>query len=114
MCLDEKNYQVISHTLPRIRTETQNDTFIFAFYNNPLYYFLADKQNPTKYIDFNISIEKKEERAVIEELRQSKVRSIITRFPPLNSQSQIIAGYIEKNYIPTQTVYEFTVWNYRF
>lgn len=113
MCVDPKNYEVIAQTVTSIEKENQKETFIFAFYNNPIYYFLTQKNNPTHFIDFNVVIGQKQELNVINELSRKKVRSIITRFPPQNNQSKIITSYIIKNYVPVHSTYEFTVWKYR-
>lgn len=110
ICIDEKNYAVITQSVALIEKEADKDIYIFAFYNNPIYYFLTQKNNPTSFIDFNVKIGKKEELRVINELGHKKVRVIITRFPPQNNQSKIISEYIEKNYRQTYSVYEFTVW----
>jgi hypothetical protein len=113
MCIDEKNYAVISQTVDLIGKEAQSDRSIFAFYDNPIYYFLTQKNNPTRYIDFNVPVGEKEEQKVINELQQNKTYIIITRFPIPNSQSKIISNFIEKNYIQIKSAYEFTVWKYR-
>ena len=113
MCIDEKNYAVMSQTLASIHKEAAKDTSIFAFYNNPIYYFLTQKNNPTRFIDFNFPGGTKEENNIIGQLHQKKVAIIITRFSPSASQSKIISGYIEKNYLPIKGVYEFTVWKYK-
>jgi len=110
MCIDEKNYAVITQTLASIKKEAVKDTYIFAFYNNPIYYFLTQKNNPTRYFDFNFPVGTKEENNVVKQLRQKKIAIIITRFSLLESQSKIIGAYIEKNYVPIKGVYEFTVW----
>ena len=110
MCVDEKNYTVLSQTVPLIEKEALHDAFIFAFYNNPLYYFLTNKDNPTRFIDFNVLIGKKEERIVVDELKRKKVRVIITRFNPHNNQSHVIINFLEKNYTPIKTVPDFVVW----
>jgi hypothetical protein len=113
ICVDEKNYSIITQTVPLIKKETAKDQFIFAFYNNPLYYFLAQRNNPTPFIDFNVMVGKKEELKVIHELLQKKVRIIITRFPPQNSQSMLIGRYIMENYTQIHSIYEFTIWKYK-
>lgn len=110
ICIDEKNYAVITQSVTLIEKEADKDVYIFAFYNNPIYYFLTQKNNPTSFIDFNVKIGKKEELRVINELAHKKVRVIITRFPPQNNQSKTISEHIEKNYRRTYSVYEFTVW----
>ena len=110
ICADDKNYAVIMQTVPLIAKEAVKDTAIFAFYNNPIYFFLTQKNNPTSYIDFNVALSNKDQQTVISKLSHQGVRVIITRFPPRNNPSQLIAGYIEKNYKPIQTAYEFTVW----
>ena len=113
MCIDEKNYAVITQTLASINKEAPKGTYIFAFYNNPIYYFLTQKNNPTRFIDFNFPGGTKEENNIVGQLRQKKVAIIITRFSPSASQSKIISGYIEENYLPIKGVYEFTVWKYK-
>jgi len=110
ICADDKNYAIIMQTVPLIEKEAAKDSSIFAFYNNPIYFFLAHKNNPTRYIDFNVALTKKEQQTVISELSQHKVSVIVTRFPPSFNPSKIIAGYIEKQYEPIQVVYELTVW----
>lgn len=111
MCIDEKNYAIVTQTIPLIEKKTANNSFIFAFYNNPIYYFLTNKNNPTRYIDFNVLIGKKEEQKVVAKLKGKKITTIITRFPPSNNQSTIIVRYIERNFIPIKDIYEFTVWS---
>jgi len=113
MCIDGKNEAVITQTLVSIEKVAKKDTFIFAFYNNPIYYFLTQKNNPTRFIDFNVPVGEKEERKVINELQKKKVKTVVTRFPLHNNKSKIISNYIEKNYSPINTVYEFTVWRYK-
>jgi hypothetical protein len=113
MCIDEKNYAVVTQTLPSIEKEISKDTYIFAFYNNPIYYFLTQRDNPTPFIDFNIAVGKKEELKVIRELSQKKVKVVITRFPPQNNPSTLIGRYIMENYEQIHSVYEFTIWKYK-
>jgi len=113
ICIDEKNKTVINQTLAFVSRETKNDSYIFAFYNDPIYYFLSQKSNPTRYIDFNVNIEKKEEQNVISELKKKKVNVIVTRFSPTSSNSKFITKYIEKNYQQINRVYEFIVWRNR-
>lgn len=109
LCIDAKNYAVITKTEAAIERET-NNPYIFAFYNDPIYYFLARKKNPTRFIDFNLSAGEKEDNEVISKLRTKEVKTIITRFPLTDSKSKIISGYIQKNFMPIQSIYEFTVW----
>lgn len=113
MCIDEKNYAIITQTVLPIQKQTTKNGYIFAFYNNPLYYFLTQRDNPTPFIDFNVVIGKEAELKVIHSLLQKKVVIIITRFPPQNNQSTIINNYIKENYTPLSSVYEFTIWKYR-
>ena len=110
ICMDEKNHNVISQTVPLIEREALHNDSIFAFYNNPIYYFLTDKNNPTRYIDFNVLIGKNEEQRVVSAIQKKNVKIIITRFPPQNNQSKIISAFIEKYYSPIKQTYEFTVW----
>jgi hypothetical protein len=110
LCIDKKNYEVLSNTLATIRKESQGNSYMFAFYNNPIYYFLTQKNNPTPYIDFNLPIGKKGEEDVITAFKAKNVQIIVTRFPLHNNASQSIANYIEKNYTPIDTRYEFIVW----
>lgn len=110
ICVDDKNYAVIVRTVPVIEREAKNNSYIFAFYNNPIYYFLANKNNPSLYLDFNVLISSKEQENVISHIKQKKVAIIITRFPPQNNQSRIVVEFIEKYYVPMQSTYEFTVW----
>ena len=110
MCVDTKNYAVISQTVAVIEKTAVKDNYIFSFYNDPIYYFLTQKNNPTPFIDFTVAIGKKEEQEVVYELQKNNVKILITRFPPKNSQSKIIGGYIKDNYLPISGIYEFTVW----
>lgn len=110
MCIDKKNYEVLSHTLATIRQESQGNSYIFAFYNNPIYYFLTQKNNPTPYIDFNLPVGRKGEEDVVIALESKKVQTIVTRFSLHNSKSNRIVDYIEKRYVPVDTRYEFIVW----
>jgi len=108
MCIDEKNYAVISQTLKSLEKETKKDKYIFSSYHNAIYYFFTQKNNPTRHIE--VPQGTKEEDAVVHALKQKKVSTIITRFPLISSKSKIVSSYIEKNYVPVYSVYEFTVW----
>ena len=73
-------------------------------------YFIAQKNNPTRYINFDIPIGKKEEQYVIDTLEKMRVTCIITRFSLSNSPSKILTHFIETQYHPIQESYEFIVW----
>jgi len=113
MCLDDKNYTIIMQTVPTIEKEAMGDSYIFAFYNNPIYYFITKKNIPTNFINFDVLIGKKEELRVISELKKKKVGVIITRFPPRNVNSPTLVTYLEKNYTPVHEIYEFMIWKKR-
>ena len=110
ICVDLKNYAVISQIVPIAAQASQNDSSIFTFYNDPIYYFLLQKNNPTRYIDFNLPVGEREEQNVIKKLQQENVNVIISRFPLTDSHSKILPTFIEKNYTKLHSVYEFTVW----
>ena len=108
MCIDDKNYSIVSQTLAVMKKETATQAYIFSTYHNAIYYFLAQKKNPTSHIESPHG--SKEEQKVINELKEKKVSIIITRFPMGGNPSKIVAQFIEKNYYPMHGVYEFTVW----
>ena len=110
MCLDDKNNAIITQTLPLIIKSAAHSSSIFTFYNDPIYYFIAQKNNPTRYINFDIPIGKKEEQYVIDTLEKMRVTCIITRFSLSNSPSKILTHFIETQYHPIQESYEFIVW----
>ena len=113
ICIDEKNYAIITESLTNIKKETIKSSSIFAFYNNPIYYFLSQKNNPTRFIDFNLPVGQAEESRIINELQQKKVGIIITRFALPNNQSRLISKFIIKHYKPIKNTYEFTIWKYK-
>ena len=110
ICVDLKNYAVISQIIPIAAQASKNDSSIFTFYNDPIYYFLLQKNNPTRYIDFNLPVGEREEQNVIKKLQEKNVNVIISRFPLTDSHSKILPTFIKKNYTQLHSVYEFTVW----
>ncbi len=110
MCVDGKNKEIISLTLDSLKREVGTDDYIFTFYNNPIHYFIGNKKNPTSHISFDAAVGNRIENEVIGELKNKKVYIVVTRFSPGNSQAKKIGNYIEKNYLPIKTSYEFTVW----
>jgi len=110
MCLDGKNFSVITETLSRAQKETQYDSAIFTYYNDPIFYFLLQKNNPTPYNDFNVAISKDEEEGAIAALEQEKVNIVITRFGISAGQAPRVGNYIISHFTPLQNSFEFVVW----
>jgi hypothetical protein len=86
-------------------TYAKNETFIYFFPNEAAYYFLFDKQNPTRYAIAYFAITTKQRMELISDLEKHKTKFIIYsrntwRVDNINEFIQVpeVVNYIIKNY----------------
>lgn len=107
---DEKYKRVIEVMSKEVQRYTKKDESIFVFYRAPLIYFITNRRNPTKYIDFSPeSLPQKEQKQVIGDLKKSNVLMIITHDLP-SAGNEYIQKYIKSNFRQVKNVYEYGVW----
>lgn len=110
--VDQKFKQVIPEVVSGVLQSTKKSDYIFVFYNAPMFYFLTDRKNPTRYINFSpdFSLGKDREREVIKNLKEKKVNIIVTHERPQNWGNPLISKFIVDNFRKVKEVFEFTVW----
>ena len=110
--VDKKFNTVITEIVGFIEEKSKKDDYIFVFYNASMFYFLTDRQNPTRYINLapDLSLGEEREKEVINNLKEKKVKVIITHERPDSWGNPLITDFILKNYRKQKQIYEFGLW----
>ena len=109
--VDQKFNRVIPEVVGEIKKNSTKNDYIFIFPNAPMFYFLTDRKNPTRYINLPLGLHSPgQEREVVDNLKKKRIRLILTNEPPENSNYHIVSEYILKNYLKKKEFFEFTLW----
>lgn len=109
---NEKYKKALTEIIYIINKKTGKNDYIFVFPHAPIFYFIADRKNPTRHIDtafLKFFSEKQQEKA-INDLKNKSVELILTHWDKKDWGIPIVEDYILKNYAPTYQIYEFTIW----
>ena len=111
--------ETVEKTTDFLMTNLEEDELFFALPYDPLYYYLTDKDSPTRQIIFfdHINIPEEQERTIISELRSHRVRYVLVSSRQNSSEvglgvlgqtyCPLIAQYIRENFVP---VAQFGDW----
>jgi hypothetical protein len=107
--IDQKYMTVISLLQNEIDRYTEKNDYIFSFYRAPLFYFIFDRKNPTRYIHIDpSSIDKTIQTEIIKNLIDKMVKLVIVHdFPP--EKNRILVEYIKNNFKVVKNIFEFEV-----
>ncbi len=109
--VDKKFSQVIPEILTTINEKTKKDDYIFSYFYAPMFYFLADRRNPSRFISLaENSLTANQERQLITRLEKEKVRLIITHQKEAEWSKSLVYAYIKKDFKKTKEIFEFAVW----
>lgn len=110
--VDQKFKTVIPEITDFVEQKTKKGDYSFVFYNASMFNFLTDRQNPTRYINFSpdLSLGEKREREVINNLKEMKVKLIVTHEPPERWGNPLITDFILKKYQKKKDFFEFSLW----
>ena len=109
--VDQKFNRVIPEVVGEIKKNSTKNDYIFIFPNAPIFYFLSDRKNPTKFINLPVGLHTaNQDRRTVKDLKKKRVNLILTNEPPANSKYPAIADYILKNYLIKKQFFEFTLW----
>lgn len=107
---DGKYKRIIEEITKAVEQYTKKEEPIFVFYRAPLVYFITNRKNPTKYIDFSPdSLSRKEQEKLVADLKKSRVRLIITHDLP-SAGNEYIQTFIKTKFRRIRDVYEYGVW----
>ncbi|OGK25854.1 hypothetical protein A3D76_01880 [Candidatus Roizmanbacteria bacterium RIFCSPHIGHO2_02_FULL_37_9b] len=109
--VDQKFNKIIPEVIGEIKKNTTKNDFIFIFPNAPMFYFLSERKNPTRFINLPLGLHSlNQEREVVDNLKNKQVNLILTNEPPVNSSYPVISDYVLKNYLIKKQFFEFTLW----
>ncbi len=110
--VDKKFRVVIPEIVTFVNQNSKKDDYIFVFYNASMFYFLTDRRNPTRYINFSpdMSLGEKREKEIVKNLREKNVKLVITHETPESWGNPLIAKYIVEKFTKKKEIFEFTVW----
>jgi len=109
--VDRKFASAIPQILSGIDQETANDDYIFVFPNAPMFYFLSQKKNPTRFINLPLGLHtSQQEQKVVDDLRKKRVKIILTNELSQSWSYPLVSDYILKNYLKIKEIFEFTLW----
>jgi len=107
MLIPESQANSIKRIVEYIKTHTEPDEYIFDLLNQGMYYFLADRPNPTRFYQIAYAATEEMEREVVADLKEKKPKYILAHldeqapsgFAGGNTDEQvIISEYINANY----------------
>lgn len=111
---DTKYSTLLPPLIKGIQTYTKPGEYIFVYDYAPLLYFLANRENATRWnILQSQFLNEQDEEEVIQNLKQKNVRLVITTIPLTKTQNVLIESYILQNYKPKKSYGEFTIYVYR-
>lgn len=110
--VDQKFNRVIPGVLTFISGKSKKSDPIFVFYNAAMIYFLSERKNPTRYVNFSpdLSLGESREKDVINSLREKNVKIVLTHEPPDRWGNPLITKFILKNYQKKKEIFEFSLW----
>ncbi len=91
-----------------VGAHTQKGDYIFVNEYEPMVYFFADRNNPTKFdiVDFS-SFYAPYKSEIIKNLQNKNVVIIITHY---NWEGSYISDFIQRHYKPIQKIHGFLIW----
>ena len=109
--VDQKFKRIVPEIIGQIKKNTSKNDYIFIFPNAPMFYFLTERKNPTRYINFavDLGLSGREEK-VVEDIKKKDVRLILTHGAPESWRNPLISKYILENFRKKKEVFEFTLW----
>ncbi|OGH12568.1 MAG: hypothetical protein A2857_01275 [Candidatus Levybacteria bacterium RIFCSPHIGHO2_01_FULL_36_15] len=107
---DSKSYYIITKITEFIQNHTLTKDPIFVYTYSPLFYFLTDRKNPTKfeYLPPNL-LSENDQKEIIQNLEDNKVHLIVTD-APIIYQNTLIANFIKNNFNPSYQIDISTIW----
>src|SRR3989338_5741444 len=110
--VDQKFNRVIPEVLTFISGKSKKSDNIFVFYNAAMFYFLSERKNPTRYINFSpdLSLGGSREKGVINNLKEKNVKIVLTHESPDRWGNPLITKFILKNYQKKKEIFEFAIW----
>ena len=87
---------------------SEKEMFIYEF--TPLYYFILDKQNPTKYDFLHSGVRTPQvENKIIKTLNEKKIKYILADIE-LEKDTAAIPSFIKSNYQADTRINKYTIW----
>lgn len=109
--VDNKYYLLIPQLSSFISQLSADDDHIFVFYYAPMFYFITDKKNPTRYSDFSPALSTKEEELeALKKLKKAQVNAVLLHFPVKLKRKSSIVEYIQQNYRPVEQLSQYSLW----
>lgn len=109
--VDQKFNQIIPEIISEIKKNSTDNDYIFIFPNAPMFYFLTERKNPTRYLNLPLGLHTaRQEREAVDDLRQSRVRIILTNETSRDWRYPLISDYILKNFRKKKEIFEFILW----
>lgn len=106
--VDSKYKEVLDKIEPELKKSKSE--YIFVYHFAPVFYFIADKKNPTYYDDLQPSLlTKSVQDKIASQLKEKKVDTILSN-SNLRLEDSIITKFIVQNYYPYKTVHDYTIW----
>ncbi len=105
--IDDKHKIVFDTVIPIIRNSSSE--YIFIYHYSPIFYFLSDKKNPTRYDNLppeifteNVQIE------VIKDITNASVDTIV--IDKKFGDKTLFAKFINENFTPVLQLSELSIW----
>lgn len=92
-----------------IQENSGKDDYIYYYLFEPMFYFITDRKNPTKYLDSFIPDEKLN-KEYVKAIKVRNTKLIITSTPSNTWSDAALPKYIIENYAISATIAGYTVW----
>lgn len=109
--VDRKFSELIPQILKYTSNKSSENDYIFIYPNAPMFYFLSERKNPTRFINLPQGLHTLEqEQDLVRALHDKKVKMILTNEAPTSWHYALISRYILNNFKKKKEFLEFSLW----